>query len=80
MEEQALELMSIYSLGGVGKTQLALLIPPQHGSTHAFVVEFGSAEDRDFYVKSDESHLAFVKRIRVVVADAQVIDFSPGKY
>merc|ERR1712000_50070 len=37
----------------------------QNGITHGFVVEFNSAEDRDFYVKTDPAHQAFIKSIRL---------------
>lgn len=52
----------------------------KHGFTHAFVVEFESEEDRDYYVKSDEAHLAFVAGVGGLVADAQVVDFTAGQY
>ncbi|KAJ5431187.1 Dimeric alpha-beta barrel [Penicillium cf. griseofulvum] len=48
----------------------------QNGITHAFVVEFRSAADRDYYVQSDPSHLAFVKTLDGLIEKAQVIDFS----
>ncbi|KAL2136709.1 hypothetical protein VTI74DRAFT_2120 [Chaetomium olivicolor] len=35
----------------------------QNGMTHGFVVEFGSAEDRDYYVTKDPTHQEFVKSI-----------------
>lgn len=48
----------------------------QNGITHAFVVEFASAADRDYYVQSDPSHLAFVKTLDGLIEKAQVIDFT----
>ncbi|CAI7647928.1 unnamed protein product [Penicillium glandicola] len=52
----------------------------QNGITHAFVVEFTSAADRDYYVHSDPSHLAFVKTLDGLLEKAQVIDFSGGVF
>lgn len=40
-----------------------MLIMEQKGYTHAFVVEFASVEDRDYYVKEDEKHRAFGGRL-----------------
>lgn len=44
------------------------------------MVEFESEQDRDYYVKTDEAHLAFVKSVGSLLAGAQVVDFTPGKY
>ena len=52
----------------------------QNGFTHAFVVEFESEEDRDYYVKHDESHQAFIASINGLVDGAQVLDYVSGKY
>jgi hypothetical protein len=43
-------------------------------------VEFESAEDRDYYVRKDPAHLAFVKSIGDVIEKAQVLDFTPGVF
>ncbi|KAM4054880.1 stress responsive a/B barrel domain-containing protein [Hirsutella rhossiliensis] len=55
----------------------------QNGMTHAFVVEFQSVADRDFYVKEDAAHRAFVEKYvaasGAVVAKALVVDFAPGE-
>ncbi|CAM1509130.1 Fc.00g028690.m01.CDS01 [Cosmosporella sp. VM-42] len=50
------------------------------GITHAFVVEFESVEDRDYYVKKDPEHLAFIKSLGGVLVKPQVIDFTPGVF
>ncbi|KAB8236791.1 hypothetical protein ETB97_011302 [Aspergillus alliaceus] len=50
----------------------------QHGITHAFVVEFASAADRDYYVKDDPVHREFVKSLGGVIEKAQAVDFTPG--
>ncbi|KAL2839857.1 hypothetical protein BJX68DRAFT_271907 [Aspergillus pseudodeflectus] len=50
----------------------------QGGITHAFVVEFATGADRDFYVAQDPVHKEFVKSLDGLVERAQVIDFTPG--
>ncbi|KAJ3544301.1 hypothetical protein NM208_g3130 [Fusarium decemcellulare] len=52
----------------------------QGGITHGFVVEFNSAEDRDYYVKTDPAHQDFIKSIGGLVEKAIVVDFSNGVY
>ncbi|KAJ5489092.1 hypothetical protein N7539_003982 [Penicillium diatomitis] len=52
----------------------------QAGITHAFVVEFASAEDRDYYVKEDPAHREFVKSLDGVLEKGQVIDYTPGVF
>ncbi|KAM7201278.1 dabb domain containing protein [Rhypophila sp. PSN 637] len=50
----------------------------QNEITHGFVVEFASEEDRDYYVKTDPAHQAFVKSIGDLVQKAIVVDFTNG--
>lgn len=50
------------------------------GITHAFVVEFAGESDRDYYLKHDPAHLAFVEMVGNIVEKVQVIDFVPGKF
>ncbi|KAK0663012.1 putative stress responsive A/B barrel domain protein [Cercophora samala] len=52
----------------------------QNGITHGFVVEFSSVDDRDYYVSTDPSHLAFVQSIGALVEKAIVVDFVDGLY
>ncbi|KAM3442937.1 hypothetical protein NHJ13734_002081 [Beauveria thailandica] len=52
----------------------------QHGITHAFVVEFASVEDRQYYVKEDPAHIAFVNKLFPSLAKPYVIDFTPGEF
>lgn len=52
----------------------------KNGITHAFVVEFENAEDRDYYVKSDPVHLAFVKSLGGVIEKVQVVDYTSGVF
>ena len=49
----------------------------QAGTTHGFVVEFESAEDRDYYVFKDPTHIAFTKVAGEVLANVIVVDFNP---
>jgi hypothetical protein len=44
------------------------------------VVEFDSAEDRDYYLTKDPAHLAFVGSIGDLVEKAIVVDFNDGEY
>ncbi|KAL3447283.1 stress responsive A/B barrel domain-containing protein [Aspergillus insuetus] len=48
----------------------------QNGISHAFVVEFRSAADRDYYVREDPVHKEFVRSLDGLVERAQVIDFT----
>ena len=59
---------------------LLMSVSVQNGFTHAFVMEFENEQDRDFYVKQDEAHLAFVAGLEGLVDEAQVLDYTPGKY
>lgn len=52
----------------------------QNGVTHAFVVEFASEEDRDYYVKEDLAHRAFAQSLGGVVGNIVVTDFTTGVY
>ncbi|KAB8258188.1 hypothetical protein BDV32DRAFT_126239 [Aspergillus pseudonomiae] len=64
------------SFGGIDNSPEGI----QHGITHAFVVEFTSAADRDYYVKEDPIHQEFVKSLAGVIEKAQAIDFTPGVF
>lgn len=50
------------------------------GLTHGFVVEFASAEDRDYYLFKDPAHLGFVKKNSPHIADVRVVDYEKGVY
>ncbi len=52
----------------------------QGGLTHGFVVEFASAEDRDYYVSKDPAHQAFVKKNGPRFDEVRVIDYEKGVY
>ncbi|PHH64470.1 hypothetical protein CDD81_4545 [Ophiocordyceps australis] len=51
----------------------------QDGFTHAFVVEFESQQDRDYYVRHDPAHKAFVSEAMPRLARAHIVDFVPGE-
>ncbi|KAI1353595.1 stress responsive A/B barrel domain-containing protein [Xylaria sp. FL0043] len=48
----------------------------QNGIQYAFVVEFESTEDRDFYVHNDPAHKAFVTNASPIIEKAIVVDYS----
>ncbi|KAH0598850.1 hypothetical protein MHUMG1_02962 [Metarhizium humberi] len=52
----------------------------QHGSTHAFVVEFESEQDRDYYVNKDPAQASFVLEVLQKLDKATILDFSPGVF
>ncbi|KAI5303960.1 hypothetical protein KEM56_007012 [Ascosphaera pollenicola] len=52
----------------------------QHGITHAFVVQFANAEDRDYYCTTDPAHMKFVKNLQGKVEKAQAVDYEAGKF
>ncbi|EEQ31368.1 stress responsive A/B barrel domain-containing protein [Microsporum canis CBS 113480] len=58
-------------------------VPPETvrdgGMTHAFVVNFASKEDRDYYVQKDPLHQEFVRSAGEVLEKAQVVDFTNGE-
>ena len=57
-----------------------MLRPPQGPYTHAFAVEFDSAEDRDYYVDKDPAHTEFKNFVFELLAHIQVVDFEPGNF
>ncbi|PQE09137.1 stress responsive A B barrel domain-containing protein [Rutstroemia sp. NJR-2017a WRK4] len=52
----------------------------QGGFSHGFVSHFATASDRDYYLNSDEAHLAFVKKIGPVVQNVRVVDYEMGVF
>ncbi|OAL49896.1 dabb-domain-containing protein [Pyrenochaeta sp. DS3sAY3a] len=48
--------------------------------THGFVVEFASAEDRDYYVNKDPAHQDFIKFAGGIAQGVKVVDYEPGKF
>ncbi|KAL2260091.1 hypothetical protein VTK26DRAFT_6012 [Humicola hyalothermophila] len=52
----------------------------QDGLTHAFVVQFGNTDDRNYYVEHDPAHQEFKKEIDPLVEKVTVLDFTNGKF
>ncbi|KAH6839461.1 stress responsive A/B barrel domain-containing protein [Chaetomium sp. MPI-CAGE-AT-0009] len=52
----------------------------QHGATHAFVIQFANADDRDYYVERDPAHQAFKQEIESLVEKTTVLDYTNGKF
>ena len=52
----------------------------QRGMTHAFVLEFDSVEDRNYYVEEDPAHRAFNEGISGVLEGVIVVDFTNGRF
>ncbi|EUC32756.1 hypothetical protein COCCADRAFT_37359 [Bipolaris zeicola 26-R-13] len=52
----------------------------QNGISHAFVLQFHSIEDRDYYVNQDPAHKAFKEAASAVVEKATVVDFQNGVF
>ncbi len=48
--------------------------------THAFVVEFENAEDRDYYMTEDPVHADLAKLTAEHLGGATQVDFTPGVY
>ncbi|KAM0424287.1 hypothetical protein ACHAPT_010432 [Fusarium lateritium] len=46
----------------------------QQGITHAFVIQFAGAQDRDYYALKDPAHLAVVEELGPLVEKVQIID------
>ena len=52
----------------------------QDGSTHVFVCEFDSPEDRRYYLEEDPEYSAFAESINGIVERRRVVDFEPGEF
>ncbi|EOA92207.1 uncharacterized protein SETTUDRAFT_153173 [Exserohilum turcica Et28A] len=52
----------------------------QNGISHAFVLQFHSVEDRDYYVNEDPAHKAFKEVAAAAVERATVVDFQNGVF
>ncbi|RHZ63827.1 hypothetical protein CDV55_107405 [Aspergillus turcosus] len=57
-----------------------VVLTAKNGITHVFVVEFENEDDREYYVRTDPAHQAFVKTLDGVIEKAQVVDFTPGVF
>jgi hypothetical protein len=53
----------------------------QRGYHASFILEFESAEDRDFYVLKDEAHRGFgTRELTGLVEEVMVMDFQRGRF
>ncbi|EHA58077.1 stress responsive A/B barrel domain-containing protein [Pyricularia oryzae 70-15] len=52
----------------------------QEGLTHAFVVEFASAEDRDYYTHKDPAHQDLIRAMDPLIERAVAVDFLDGVF
>ncbi|KAI1394581.1 dabb-domain-containing protein [Hypoxylon fuscum] len=52
----------------------------QQGFTHAFVLEFESLEDRDYYVDTDPIHQEFKAFVGPFIEKIIVVDYSEGEF
>ncbi|KAF2692273.1 stress responsive A/B barrel domain protein [Lentithecium fluviatile CBS 122367] len=52
----------------------------QEGISHAFIVQFQSNEDRDYYVNEDPVHQAFKDAAGAYLEKAVVVDFQEGVF
>lgn len=48
--------------------------------SYAFVLEFASEEDRQYYVDEDPAHLEFKQSLKGMVQRVGVMDYTPGEY
>ncbi|PON23495.1 stress responsive A/B barrel domain-containing protein [Trichoderma gamsii] len=51
-----------------------------NGYSYGFVVEFNSAEDRDYYVKKDNAHRSLVNGALPVIQQLCIVDYTPGVF
>ncbi|KAL7923637.1 stress responsive A/B barrel domain-containing protein [Trichoderma austrokoningii] len=51
-----------------------------NGFTYAFVLEFNSAEDRDYYVKQDAAHRSLVGGALPYIQQLCTVDYTPGVF
>lgn len=52
----------------------------QNGIQYAFVAQFASIEDRDYYVKNDPVHQEFIKANGPLIEKAIVVDYTMGEF
>ncbi|KAK1246656.1 hypothetical protein MKX08_000458 [Trichoderma sp. CBMAI-0020] len=53
---------------------------PYINYTYAFVVEFNSSEDRDYYVKQDTAHPSLVDGALPYIQQLCIVDYTPGVF
>ncbi|TLS27552.1 hypothetical protein PpBr36_05392 [Pyricularia pennisetigena] len=52
----------------------------RNGIQYAFVAEFESPDDRDYYVAKDPTHQSFVKTAEQIIEKAIVVDYTAGVF
>ncbi|KAI3397932.1 hypothetical protein diail_10101 [Diaporthe ilicicola] len=52
--------------------------PFAKGMTHAFVLEFASQDDQDYYLTKDPVHLEFSRNAHPLIEDSLVVDIRDG--
>lgn len=62
--------------GGINNSPESL----SNGFQYAYVVEFASPEDRQYYIYEEPAHQDLVKYVTPDVEKAQTLDFEPGVF
>ncbi|KAK3374550.1 stress responsive A/B barrel domain-containing protein [Podospora didyma] len=52
----------------------------QNGMTHAFVMQFDTADERSYYLDQDPAHQEFKKNVTALVEKVTVVDFTNGVF
>ncbi len=52
----------------------------QNGATHAFVFEFPSVADRNYFMNEDQAHIEVHRLVEPIVDKVTVVDFTPGEF
>ncbi|KAF7367890.1 Stress responsive A/B barrel domain-containing protein [Mycena sanguinolenta] len=52
----------------------------QDGMQYAFVIEFKSTADRDYFAKTDPVHLECVENVTALLEKVIVVDYDAGKF
>ena len=48
--------------------------------TYGWIVEFENKEDRDYYLKKDPAHAAFVGYVKTIAKGVGSFDYVPGVF
>jgi hypothetical protein len=70
----------VYKYVTRNKSLIQVLMTFQFGLTHGFVMQFETAEDRDYYIYKDPVHLAFAGSVGDKVDGVRVLDFKNGVF
>ncbi|KAK3380495.1 stress responsive A/B barrel domain-containing protein [Lasiosphaeria ovina] len=52
----------------------------QDGLTHGFVMQFATADERNYYLEKDPAHQKFKKEVEPIVQKVTVVDFTAGTF